>query len=282
MLKKSLLVFGLLILFAGCTDGDTSVGGGDTDTPAGDPSDGGRAVTTDCGIVSEGVIQNPISTGKARIVQAEIVASNRAILTLPEGSVLLKFQGIGSAEDFLAGAAVTKLKDMIPTGRALYYQAQPGCTTITEGGGIAQVGQLVSIEGQSLSEELIRSGYASVDAYDACGGELIGSCYEALRESSVSIDGVVSNFLWKPVSDSNGMLVVLLNPAGATVVVNGTALRNVGPSNGRGTTARGDKSGCSFGSNVKVRVYSQRGGIILFPNGEAEYTIPNGCTRYEF
>ncbi len=82
----------------------------------------------------------------------------------------------------------------------------------------------------------------------------------------------LSRFLWKPVSDSNGRLVVLTNPT-TSLVVNGETLTDVGPSNGRCTTSRGAQSGCSYGEDVLIAVTSLAEFRII--------KIPNGCERYD-
>ena len=92
---------------------------------------------------------------------------------------------------------------------------------------------------------------------------------------------MVSNFLWKPEADKDGKLVVLLNPYDATIYVNGEKLENTGPSNGRGTTARGKKPGCQYG-RATVKVVEDTGLAVKFPDGNLSYTIANGCKRVEF
>ncbi|MCB0343830.1 MAG: hypothetical protein KDD66_01865 [Bdellovibrionales bacterium] len=96
----------------------------------------------------------------------------------------------------------------------------------------------------------------------------------------------ISWFLWKPVSDSDGNVVVLVDPVGVTVVATGSAgaetLRDVGPSNDRGTTARGSVPGCRFGRNVIVEFYDSRGRIVPIVNGNYRVQVPDGCQRAEF
>jgi len=90
-------------------------------------------------------------------------------------------------------------------------------------------------------------------------------------------DNSVSNFLWKPVSESDGKLVVLTNPEDAEIDVLGDvseSLTLTGPSNGRGTTARGSFTGCDYGTNILVRI-TKKGKLL------AEKTIADGCLRVE-
>ena len=96
---------------------------------------------------------------------------------------------------------------------------------------------------------------------------------------------VIFDFLWKPQSERNGLLVVLVNPANVQVRVAGAIsedLLDSGPSNGRGTTARGRFSGCAYGTNVTVEFFDARNRKILIADGRESVTIPNGCDRVEF
>jgi len=85
---------------------------------------------------------------------------------------------------------------------------------------------------------------------------------------------VVSDFLWKPVSQVDGNLVILLNPANCMVIVNGHVGYNTGSSNGRETTSRFDISGEAMGDVAKVEVYLNNRRI-KFPNGMDYYLIKN-------
>ena len=101
------------------------------------------------------------------------------------------------------------------------------------------------------------------------------------------VAGTITDFLWKPKSDeksrSPGTLAVLASACNAEVRVNGEALVDSGPSNGRCTTARGNRSGCQFGVNVKVEVIDRTTGFpYLFPSGDPFYLVTNGCVREEF
>lgn len=89
---------------------------------------------------------------------------------------------------------------------------------------------------------------------------------------SASPYSLMTDFLWKPVSDSDGRLVVLTNPT-ATINVQGEGLSDRGATNGRCTTARASQSGCSYGKNVLVSISTLREFLII--------EIPNGCNRYD-
>ncbi|WKZ56567.1 MAG: hypothetical protein QY326_07505 [Bdellovibrionota bacterium] len=103
-------------------------------------------------------------------------------------------------------------------------------------------------------------------------------------DSSIS-SSLINDFLWKPVSESDGNLVVLVNPIGVRVEVTGAiseTLADRGPSNGRGTTARARSPGCRFGDRVVVEFFDRSGRRILLEDGRRSVTVPRGCDRYEF
>ncbi len=102
--------------------------------------------------------------------------------------------------------------------------------------------------------------------------------------SAAGTNFFMRRFLWKPVSESDGNLVVLVDPQNVDVLVSGSTsetLRDTGPSNGRGTTARASRPGCEFGENVRVQFF-QNGQPIGFIDGTSTVTIQNGCEREEF
>lgn len=99
-----------------------------------------------------------------------------------------------------------------------------------------------------------------------------------------SEDSEILSFVWKPESESDGNLVVLINPLDATVRVTGSiseTLVNSGASNGFGTTARGTLSGCDYGQGVIVEFFSSEGKQLRTSGGNLSITIPDGCNRYE-
>ena len=101
--------------------------------------------------------------------------------------------------------------------------------------------------------------------------------------SGVAASGLaVRNFIWKPVSERDGNLVVLVDEFGITVLVNGAPLIDFGPSNSRGTTARADRPGGAFGSNITVTFRDSDGRTVVLANGEPSVVIPNGSQRVEF
>ncbi len=163
---------------------------------------------------------------------------------------------------------------------AIFFPAAKDCITTLPGGGQGSIGQIFSASGKSYSETLIHNGLAQIDV-DPCGGHLIQSCYDALVDEGGSneIAGELNSFLWKPQSDSNGLLAVHSGPYNSTVRVNGETGTNAGPGNGFGSLARFSKSGCGYGGNVQVEVLNAQG-LPYVVNGQRTITIPSGCNRY--
>lgn len=96
---------------------------------------------------------------------------------------------------------------------------------------------------------------------------------------------VIHDFLWKPESERDGHVAVLVNPRNVRVEVTGDVsetLSNTGPSNGRGTTARGRFTGCRYGDNVSVEFFSSSGARIKVKDGRTAVRIADGCKRVEF
>ena len=82
-------------------------------------------------------------------------------------------------------------------------------------------------------------------------------------------------FLWKPVSDSNGNLVVLLpsqyNGKVSSVSVNGERGSFSGIANGNRTHWRFSKPGAAYGSNARV--------VATTSGGNVSWTVPNTGAR---
>ena len=97
-------------------------------------------------------------------------------------------------------------------------------------------------------------------------------------------DKVISKFLWKPKATSpynEGKLVIHVDACDAVVVVNGEALPDYGPGNGRCNTSRSQKTACSYGNNVKVEVFDIKTNEPYMHNGLPYVTVPSGCDRFE-
>lgn len=280
-----MISFFFTLLFAvGCTNSssdDVTVGPGSGSGSSG--SEGTREFMTECGTVVNGSVQNPVQEENGEVVTIDAAASNNVvIIERGQGRQLVQLRALA---DSVSSFQSQRAFDIIGRfrGQALLYT--DGCETTVQGGGLGIVGHLFSLgSGESLDEALVVGNAAEVTGSGSCSEALIAGCYQSLKDSVVPETGAaVSNFLWKPVSERDGNLVVLLNPGGATIVVNGSlTLTNTGPSNGRGTTARANRPGGAFGSNVRVEAFDSQGRPLVFPGGATSFTIANGSSRVEF
>lgn len=259
-----------------------------------------------CGTVKESALVNPVT--QAELVSVKALAADSVIITRKTGleagkSQLIKLHGLTTSG--LSNTANTKAISHINKSleaSAYLVVASQNCEITVQGGpGVA--GQLYSTKGVSINEELIKKGYA-LTSQDYCSGELISTCYQGLQANAPVISDPVENnssggesgaingdanyiddFLWKPISDNTGKLAVLVNPYNVRIVVTGNVtetLRDGGSGNGRGTTGRGNRPGCDYGSNVKVEFYNQAGSLIPLKDGRSSVTIADGCRRIEF
>lgn len=271
----SILLLSAVLLLSACTKSgsDENVSGVDLD---------GLEFFTDCGVVLNGFLKNPVNATEGIVGTVEVIASNQIIFRTGTSEILVKLQGINASGGSNEAKAVQFLRNLSGNTQAVFIQASDGCTSVVAGGGVASVGQLFTLSGLSFAEELVKSGFASVERNDVCSGVLVGPCYIALEETDAPVGAAISNFLWKPSSERDGNLVILYSPGGATTVVNGETLTDFGASNGRGTTARANKSGAGFGTNITVEAFNSEGIPLQFPGGATSFTIPNGANRVEF
>ncbi len=293
-LRISQIVYSLLLCASLATCACTkSGGGGDEESSNDDQGEDlpGTSFALQCGIVQEGALQRNVNTSDATFVEVtKVIAPNLVILrempslipgeeSAPSGSVLFKIQGV-SSDGVAKKAAQTRVSELV-SGGAYMFSAGAACEGVPlPGGGLGVIGSLVTFSGLSVAEELVSSGLIEPDTMDACGGESIGSCLASISGSNQETAGEVGEFLWKPVSDSNGRLAIHTGPPGTVVSVNGETGTNQGGGNGFGSLARFSKPGGSYGSNVIVNVRDEFTGLPYTLNGEVDIIIPNGSQRY--
>lgn len=279
-----------MLAASGCTK---EGGSGDSNTPDND-SIGGRPTSTEfrteCGVVMGGKLYNPVKPKDGDRAPARIVGPNLVAIKKGSREDLIKLHGLDVPGDLnQRNGAEALLERLSKEGDVYFYQVDKSCRTTLDNSTNGIVGQLFSSNGKSFSEELIKAGVADVGT-DVCNGDLIGPCYRALLEDSItptptpapeySGPSTPAGFiLWKPVSDSDGRLAVHSTPFGTTVVVKGETGRNRGPGNDYGSLARFSKNGCGYGKNVRLELILSDGSKFLF--GSKPYaTIPDGCSRF--
>jgi hypothetical protein len=258
-----------------------TVSSGDTTAPA--------LGSSSCGAVINGALINPIAAGVAERVTVSVILPDLLIVTRTEGinagtSQLIQLHGVSSdgASSFKLNSGATLVSQSTSSGAYLVI-AGTDCQFSAPGGGIGVLGQIFTLGGISLSEILLSEGVV-FPVNNTCGANLLQSCFNVFEPVEEISSSVITSFLWKPESERNGNLVVLVNPFNVTVRVTGAiteTLVNTGPSNGRGTTARANRPGCAYGSNVKVEFFDSQDRRILINNGNDSITVPSGCSRVD-
>ena len=276
---RLLFLAAITISIVACTKGSSSNEGGDTSNPP--PSNGGNEVgaRTNCGVVVNGKVVNPITDSDGQAVRIEQPGDSNALIvtTATGGKILVKLQGVSNEPSALRDNAISFL-DRYSGYTVLFVSAGSNCSSVVSGGGSAQLGQLITSSGESISEQLIRTGFANSSSSDACGSELISSCLTALHESDPLTAGALSSFLWKPQADSDGNLAIHTGPYGTIVTVNGEVGTNQGSGNGYGSLARFNKPGCSYGG-ARITVRSSDG-FAYTVGGQTTFTVGNPCGRH--
>ena len=280
MKKCTGLVLSLFLLAAACSSG----GGGDDSSDPGTDSSLTREFATECGVNRGGSLKNPVSSSRVVSV-VSVIDANSLIIREATGDLLVKLQGL-TINDARSSQAVKTLQ-ALSVGDVYFVPAKDGCTASVSGGGTALVGQLFTSNGVSFSEELLKKGLAGeIETTGTCGEESLSGCYSLMRETNkIKSAGDITDFLWKPRAESPynpGNPVIHANPCNATVYVNGNALLDFGPGNGRCNTSRMFSSCGAFGSNIKVEIFDNESGLPYFNGSDPFVIVPNGCSRYEF
>lgn len=269
-----LILVTTIYLFGCRATQDSSIGG--------DNGEDGTEITLHCGVVQGEDVDDTVSTSDGIPVQIEAVTGPNQVIYIEENDIeatpqLLKLQGISGAEEGERQFAVEYLESL--TNRRLYlFLADEECEAVVEGGGVARVGTLINGSGESVNEQLVRTGFVAVEGVDSCNVDQISGCLNALKESSPITAGELDELLWKPVSDSNSNLAVHTGPSNTHVIVNGEVGVDQGGGNGFGSLARFSQSGCSYGQ-ARVQVIDGDSGFPYTVNGSTTILIPNGCQR---
>jgi len=278
-----------LCLLAACQKPveDDSPSGSSSSSSGGPVQTTNGEATTDCGIVMGGKTHNPVSYEDGETIHIEKIISNNLISIKgvgPDagGERLVKLQGIASGPEDRVKAAMNTLRQL-SSGSPTFFQASKDCAVTLDGGGQGTIGQIVTRDGRSFSEELVKAGLSDIDPADACGGDQIAGCLSALKGTDVKPKGEMGKFLWKPKSDTKGNIVVIHEVhCGAKAVVNGEVFTDKGSGNGRCGTYAGRKHGCAYGSNIKVEIIDEATGRPYMHNNLPYYIVKNGCQRDEF
>ena len=279
---RALVVLFLAVLcFAGCTK---SSGDGDDGGGSGGGGDGGSdnfGFMSDCGVVIDGELKNPPPVSEGQEVSiSRVVSSSLVIVQNGLTEQLIKLHGLGdNVYDFQKDAARSFLADY---STVYFYPAGNNCVAAISGGGAATVGQLFTWDGVSLSEPLLERKLASVDESDPCNPSLLTSCYNAVRAREQLPIADTRLFLWKPISESDGNLAVLVEPYNTAIVVNDELLASsIYPVDVFGGGGRGRRPGCAYGSNARVHIYDRATGGEYSVRGQKPFIVANTCQRLD-
>lgn len=275
----------LALSLTGCTkddSGDSS--SGDKSSPS--KGDSSKSSGTQCGVVFDGDLHDPVNLDDGEFVKIVSVLSNNLVViaNAEDGSQakVVKIQGIGSATTTAQNQSAINEIQVLAARGAYFFKSADDCTTSLNGQtGI--VGSFITPTGTSIAESLLTKSLSPFENDEACGGDLNAECLQQIADEN-NVDTFAQlgcGFLWKPTSDKDGSAVVLVDACDARVFVNGEEFTQAGAGNGRCTTARGSRSGCSYGT-ATIEVYDMYSGApYSFPDGSTKLVV-NGCQRKEF
>ena len=291
------LSIGLLFCASACTKTPDS---GSRDS--GDSAD----VTTDCGVVHNGTLENPVSADQGSAVTVTAILGNNLIQVDQAGKdSLVKLQGIAASSN--SNDSQRRDDVLNSLGReAILFPASSDCVLNIGTNSDAVIGQLISVKDrQSFGEALIRSGLAVADPADVCGARELAACYDDLQDSGsndpanqdpnlIDLQDLIDNngleiddhtpigggpgpdnSLWKPVSDTTGRPVVPFKECGFTAYLNGRPMLDGGFGNNRCSNFRAAVVCSALPHNSVFKVVEPYSGLTM------EYIIPNPCTRYD-
>jgi len=293
----TLLIGLFFIALVGCAttpkEEDNSDGGN------GDNSETEYSLSSTCGTIVKAEVKNPVEgtlnedgideeRGVQLVTVKRAVSADTVIVSTSEGDILVRLHAVtdDGVLEFFVQQGIDLIESLTSGGAYLVRTTNSEgitCEAVSDGGGVGIWAQLFTLSGKSVHEELIEIG-AVVPEQNGCGADALVGCLASIEVDEVQSSQSVSWFLWKPESERDGKLAVLIDPYGVTVVVRGAitqTLTDFGPSNGRGTTARSNHSGCAFGS-ATVEFYDSDGLRVHLADGSPTVSIPNGCDRVEF
>ena len=292
-MKSSKILFSLTALclpLIGCGSGTQSENSSSSSSFSASSDEINITLTSACGTITDtNVLNNPVPEDRIEFVSVSATTSDTVVITRRDGdqagnSQVVKLHGVSSTENsgFLHDSGVDLINSLTRRG-AYFVPAGDGCdTTVFDGAVQGILGQLYTTSGQNVTEALIANGSVA-PSLEICGADALVGCYSSIPVQEHFSSKVIRSFLWKPVSERDGRVVVLVNSSRVTVRVTGAVTEtftDFGPSNGRGTTARGNRAGCGYG-RATVEFFDSSGRRTLLNNGQRSVTVPNGCDRLD-
>ncbi len=276
-MRHSLVSLCISLCIPLCLTSCSSGGSGDSGIgDVGDPSE----LTTSCGVLVDQELESTVSTSQGiPVAVSKVFGNNEVSIQLPNGGLqLVRLSAIGTIDNS-RWEAVQNTLGALARQQVFWFPAGERCDVVIGGAAQSVVGQLVTADDQSFSEELVKRGLAPITSREPCSNPQYVSCLKAVAETEKISAGPLTSFLWKPASDSTGKLAVHSGPANASVIVNGELGLNQGPGNGYGSLARFTRAGCGY-PNPQVQVIDTATNLPYDLNGSTTFTIPDPCTRH--
>ena len=288
-LLKILLCLTLACFLIACSSEDGEGDDSGSDDISSDSGVSGEAFASTCGVIIDGDFSSDVPSDQLELVSVNVSTAQNVVVTRQEGEEAgnqqaIKLHGVTTAgvNSFFQLQGEELIRELTtPVAFLVQSGDTPECQFNFPGGAVGTFGQLFSANGVNINEALLAQG-SVIPTVEGCMDSELAGCYASIEIEENISPTTVSNFLWKPVSERDGNLVILIDPFNVAVIVNGEALVDFGPSNSRGTTARANQSGASFGANAVVEFFDSQGRRVLLSDGRSEVIIPSGASRVEF
>ena len=272
----------LLISFLSCATNDEDQENNSTIETADGSSVNSPPLSSRCGVVQNGGGAGSVSEGDLEPVSVRVISADEVVVTRLTGDQAgnqqaVKLHGISASSSFQSSRGANLIRQASSPNAFL---VTAGCEYTFPSGGRGVFGQLFSASGQNVNEILLEAG-AVTPVSQGCGDEGLVGCYSGIEVVEEFSSQTIGRVLWKPVSERDGNLVLLVGNANTTAVVNGVELVNEGFSNGYGSTLRSNRSGASFGGNIEVKFYNRDGLRLRLADGSDSLIVPNGGSRVE-
>ncbi len=241
-------------------------------------------LATRCGLIANADFTSSPSGDQLEPVNVRVVSGDEVVVTRLIGDEAGNQQAVklhGITNNGLSSFREGRARGLISQASSPNaYLVSSGCEYVFATGGRGILGQLFSAGGQNVNEILLEAGAAN-PITEGCGDDALVGCYSGIEVQESFSNDVVRRVLWKPNSERNGNLVLLVGNSGITASVNGQDLENEGFGNGFGSTNRANAPGGAFGGNITVNFYNSSGLRLRLGNGEDSLIIPNGSERVE-
>lgn len=165
MNRNVVLLIPLCFLIAACTDSNDKI-------------------ESDCGVVHNGELFNPVSEDTGTQVRITAIADNNLVVVRNEedpGTILVKLHGISNkVDDATRAAAIEFLQSLGVDVPGRFFRAKDDCTDREPGVGDTIPGYVYNDDGLSYGEEVLKAGLGAIETGNKCDSDLIENCLSAL------------------------------------------------------------------------------------------------------